>query len=65
MADEGFRSPVTAAAATLGFDKSEPTPIPKFVSRANAADQSRIQADIARLAKRLESGAVAEREEKE
>ena len=37
--------------ATLTFDKPEPTPVPTFLERANATEQSRIRAEIDRLRK--------------
>lgn len=43
------------ADSTLTFDKPEPTSVPTFVERQNAADQSRIQSEIDKLMKKPEA----------
>jgi hypothetical protein len=42
------------AKATLMFDESEPTPVPEFVARQNAAEQLKLAAQIDALQKRSE-----------
>jgi hypothetical protein len=40
------KAKVVKLKATLTFDKPEPTEVPTFVVRQNAAERSRIQAEI-------------------
>jgi hypothetical protein len=57
ISTEGCEEKAKAAKlkATLLFDKSEPTEVPEFVRRQNAAEQSSIQSEIARLQQKPEA----------